>query len=571
MHLTFAASFAYSSPALGPVANDPMLPLPTHTSLHDPGDGAVPHFAARVDRDLRRACRTEAALRLILGSVARELLQRRGYRRLGFVRLADFARERLGVSARWLEDVASVAARLDDLPEIRTAFQGGELTWTQLRLLVRGSREGRDEGPGLDPEDALVDGEPPVVLRVACPSRLRALWRRACELASRMAGGSLAAWEAAEIVAAEGIAGRPAGVSVGDRVLLAFLRLARRSKRSSGSVTQDPPCSTTSPSLMPAPLMPLPPLTSDPSELDAQLRDVMSRLRRVEPEIGRLLRVLVEHRLYRSLGSRSLEEYARERLGLSLRKVWALVKVERNVRRTAPLAAAYEAGAISWVRTLTLLPVIDRSTVDAWMTRASAVTVRRLIDEVNWVLDRRDLLGSGTPLAPPPVDAVLGPPVQIGASPAPAGAWAQNVTAGQRSEVADGEVRFIGPLSVVALFRDALEVFAKAGEPRWVALERLLVRVTADWESEPRHRDPVFARDGWRCMVPACSGRRNLHDHHLQFRSRGGGNHRSNRVTVCAAHHLHGIHAGIVRARGTAPLVRWDLPFASFIGDRYLC
>jgi 5-methylcytosine-specific restriction endonuclease McrA len=66
--------------------------------------------------------------------------------------------------------------------------------------------------------------------------------------------------------------------------------------------------------------------------------------------------------------------------------------------------------------------------------------------------------------------------------------------------------------------------------------------VIADWEAEPRHHDPVFARDGWRCKVPACSARRNLHDHHLRFRSRGGGNERANRITVCAAHHLHGIH-----------------------------
>ncbi len=97
----------------------------------------------------------------------------------------------------------------------------------------------------------------------------------------------------------------------------------------------------------------------------------------------------------------------------------------------------------------------------------------------------------------------------------------------------------------------------------------MLRRVVADWEAEPRHRDPVFARDGWRCTVPACSGRRNLHDHHLRFRSRGGGNERENRVTVCAAHHLHGIHTGVIRAWGVAPhAVRWELPLESYVGDR---
>jgi len=60
--------------------------------------------------------------------------------------------------------------------------------------------------------------------------------------------------------------------------------------------------------------------------------------------------------------------------------------------------------------------------------------------------------------------------------------------------------------------------------------------------------------------VPACSGRRNLHDHHVVFRSRGLGNARDNRVAVCAWHHLRGIHAGVVRVWGEAPDgLAWEL------------
>ena len=154
----------------------------------------------------------------------------------------------------------------------------------------------------------------------------------------------------------------------------------------------------------------------------------------------------------------------------------------------------------------------------------------------------------------------------------------QNGTANAAAEVCDAEIGFAGPASVVALFRDAIDAFMRPGEPRWVAVERLLRRVVTDWEAEPRHRDPVFARDAWRCTVPACSGRRNLHDHHLRFRSRGGDNARTNRTTVCVAHHLHGIHTGVIRSWGAAPHpVYWQLgvrsgapPLLSCIGDR-LC
>jgi hypothetical protein len=79
--------------------------------------------------------------------------------------------------------------------------------------------------------------------------------------------------------------------------------------------------------------------------------------------------------------------------------------------------------------------------------------------------------------------------------------------------------------------------------------------------------------------VPACSGRRNLHDHHVRFRSRGGDNRRTNRITVCARHHLRAIHWGLVRGWGTAPHgIRWQLgldnggasALLELLGDRYL-
>ena len=54
-------------------------------------------------------------------------------------------------------------------------------------------------------------------------------------------------------------------------------------------------------------------------------------------------------------------------------------------------------------------------------------------------------------------------------------------------------------------------------------------------------------------------------------------NGRANRTTVCAAHHLHGLHAGIVRARGAVPAILWEVgvrtggpPVLSCIGDRYV-
>jgi hypothetical protein len=129
-----------------------------------------------------------------------------------------------------------------------------------------------------------------------------------------------------------------------------------------------------------------------------------------------------------------------------------------------------------------------------------------------------------------------------------------------RAREVDTHITFFAPATVAILFRQAVASFTEPGEPAWRGLERLLDHVHREWSSQPRHRDPIFARDGWRCAVPACTSRRNLHDHHLLYRSRGGGNGRDNRITICAWHHLRGIHQGRVRARGVAPdAISWEL------------
>jgi hypothetical protein len=64
-----------------------------------------------------------------------------------------------------------------------------------------------------------------------------------------------------------------------------------------------------------------------------------------------------------------------------------------------------------------------------------------------------------------------------------------------------------------------------------------------------------------------CSSYRNLHDHHIQFRSAGGSNDLWNRTTLCAAHHQRGVHAGIgrIRIRGRAPNgLRFELPLMTY-------
>src|SRR5436190_18820879 len=92
--------------------------------------------ALMLDGYLRRLVRQEARARRIIGTLARGFLRRRHHHDLGFARLRDYTRERLGLSARELQTVAHVVQGMARLPAIGDAFDSGEITWSQARCLV---------------------------------------------------------------------------------------------------------------------------------------------------------------------------------------------------------------------------------------------------------------------------------------------------------------------------------------------------------------------------------------------------------------------------------------------------
>ena len=69
----------------------------------------------------------------------------------------------------------------------------------------------------------------------------------------------------------------------------------------------------------------------------------------------------------------------------------------------------------------------------------------------------------------------------------------------------------------------------------------------------------VLERDGWMCTKPGC-GRPAAHAHHIVLRSQGGSDDESNLTSLCAAHHLRGIHMGRLRVTGKAPdQLKWEV------------
>jgi len=92
--------------------------------------------------------------------------------------------------------------------------------------------------------------------------------------------------------------------------------------------------------------------------------------------------------------------------------------------------------------------------------------------------------------------------------------------------------------------------------PLSACVERILDVFLDTWKpGEKRLKEyAILERDNWTCQAPGCTCRRNLHVHHIIFRSREGSTDEPwNLITLCAAHHLQGVHLGLVTLSGRAP------------------
>jgi hypothetical protein len=584
--------------------------------------------ASKVDADLRRLARREAEARLALGRLARVFSVRQGHHDLAFVSIGDYTRERLGISSSQFYELSQVATSLTWLPLIEDALAQGTISWTkarelvavaapeaqeqwlavatrctadQLHALIASARTSATASPperagcrgGCSagcPHDDDIDDEPSVTVVMRCPQAVRLLWWEVLRLSCRVAGSDLAAWQSAEIIAAEGLSesGWPlepfeglwtgnqystrnvhnaAATDVATIVLPEAYQPGARAQRDHLSRMAVSRESVTA------------------EQLDQSMRAVIATMQRIDADIGRLLCLVADRRLHRQLGCNDFGAYCRNALGMCTRKARALVAIERARRRTCSrITEAYRSGLLSWHRCLVLLPVLTERTADAWIERAQQVAARRLADEVMWSHMACDA-GVELETMPPPLharlDADFGSFVHFrgsfetesaGTGLESAGAEFGSASTGLESALLDAEIRYRAPITVAGMFRSAVFARRRPGEPVWMGLMRLLAHVRTFWMAVPKHHDPIFERDGWRCAVPACSSRRNLHDHHVVFRSHGGGNEPDNRVAVCASHHQHGIHRGVLRASGKAGVgLDWELGRRDASGRPLLC
>jgi len=95
-------------------------------------------------------------------------------------------------------------------------------------------------------------------------------------------------------------------------------------------------------------------------------------------------------------------------------------------------------------------------------------------------------------------------------------------------------------------YADSAESFLAALLQDWLLTEKVHLKVTRDYA--------ILKRDRFRCQVPGCNCRRNLHIHHIIWRSKGGTDDPANLIVLCARCHLRLLHNLLtLKIEGTAP------------------
>jgi hypothetical protein len=507
-----------------------------------------------LDGLLVRVARGEGALDVAIGEGLEALAGGDRLCRLGYSRLGDYARERLGLLAGCAARLVRLARALRERPLLRAAVRrgelsarkaeailpvargGGEAAWVArargetvraLCAAVRDARAGDGLGPTPDGDPDL--DEPWTRLSHPISPEQRAKLGEALALAGAVVGATAPVWRRVEAICQEYLGDHPAEPTAEELDALCRPRscldpelealkegLEHEYRRWEWLGEAEPFEAPASPCEGDAAV--------DPFALDARLRELASMRDAWDPLVGHLGMLVENTGVWRDMGFASVGHYAEERLGMSGRALEQRAALERRLWALPELRDAVRARRLSYEKARLVASHAAGRDVAALVARAEGLTciaLRRALDAEE---ERAQLC--------------------------------------ERREVSLALPRR------VALFLAAALRAARDAAGRWLTPGEALAAVADHFVRSYQHElagrrtraQRALERDRGLCQVPGCS-RPAVHAHHVRYRSRGGSNELVNLLSTCAGHHLHGIHAGYVRVSGHAPdALTWELP-----------
>ncbi len=564
-----------------------------------------------LDHELRRLSSAHARLSLRLGEALEPMMKRKGYSALGYASAKDYCCEELGYSQRTAERMVQLHAGANKFPLLGESYRRGELSESQALLLlsylprlgdeagwvgrargltVRGLEQALTEARGRTEGEPVVVAMPGHVLRHYRIEPATLLdFQLGREFAGRASGTDLKDWQFLEYLAAEFLAG-PCPRAIDEPVPAEETSAASKSPSELWRILEEeygrwpyfewePVAVELSPELQEA-------LPECPHERQRLLAQLLLTRRRLQLYLGRMLFTFNRLSLWRHAGFASLVHYAQERLGLSTTTAHRLLARERHFLEHPDVFKAVREGRLHTSTADVLFPIlyeVPERCEEAWIEFATRTTTRQVEAVVKASCDlaradRETFLLTGC--LPPhtdtrassirgrarrcqdPVDlpGVLGP---IGVVVGWAASWLPMLTLRPVDPCVSLMVSL--PREIVGLVEEAERVAALYGATTPSdALRMFLDGFIGTWSKahmqiRAQTRRLMEAAD-YRCQVPGCTGRAELEEHHLVFRSQGGGNEDLNLAVTCRVHHHGGIHAGLILVKRLPDGgLRWEL------------
>ncbi len=511
-----------------------------------------------------------------------------GFKRLGFPTFESYAREALGRTGRWASDVRGLAKRLGLLPLLRADVRAGRMSLSMAELVVRVAtpdteaewvakartmnvRQMRAELK--DRRLDVLDDEAPARVCITVTVDKVEAWaferakmmveavgaRRGDEVIEAMLAEGLG-----ELLARDGDIDLPSSItgSADDDERAWRLELAALRERAEGAAEA---------------ILPREEVEARPSEqivwadevvaVDHQLRALALELARRDVELGGLALEISDSGVWQTIGYASFDHYCRERIGLSPSSVATRMALVRRLATRREVERALVDGRIGYEAAALVARVSGPQTEAAWVARAAGRTVKVLREEVDAVEMVARVDGVGVWQVKPPDEATMAElySVERGVMALVAGQTSGDGVADEAvveeagvGQVSGGEATLRMSLTgaTAAFWRGLERVYLGVEAGGAQSFVGFLVRaVMKSWAANNGAAvayGDVYLRDRWRCASPVCRSR-NVTPHHVLFRSQGGGEERTNLVSLCEVCHLELVHGGGVSVRGAAP------------------
>ncbi len=517
------------------------------------GTGAS-RSAEDVGRELVRLARGRGAIDLAIGETLRQLEVGERLASLGYSRVVDYAREVLGLPARTSYFFVSLARLLAERSLLRSAVRAGvvsprkalvvaaiavedaEVAWTmEAARCTEAELHRRVASAGRQVPDLAFDLE---TLRLRMTSAQQDRLARGIAFARMLLGLGVHEWQAVEALCQEALSSLGVGkepeegegedpgraLSEAEREDLYREWCAERAKDRGALERQIHAQAEAMEVCIGAEPDPELPPEAAAAVLQDRLRSLLAARNGYDEPFGRLAALAVRHRVWRSAGCFTLEEYCRERLGISPRTLRQRVWLESRLDALPELREALRSGRLSFSKTLVVAKRATPQDVARRIEEAAGTTAKKAQAEERSE-DERQNRAEGAREVWSPKDAAETIALAIGA-----------VMDRFRDEGEGG--RGIDEGEALARIADHfVEVWMEG-------VRRRLARVSGErWE--------IFMEYGGICANPVCT-RPATEIHHVVFRSRGGGEETLNKLPLCTLCHQRAIHRGYVCVRGRA-------------------